>query len=485
MPGRPFMDHYLPSLLTPDALSRRRPAAGRGVHLGLVAAEPHARRRRHLQRLPRSAHAEAARARQCGLRAVPRCPRSTTRLRIIVTSRARPARNAPTATCRSNTYMVVDPRRDHSMRVPRPDESVALGVPNACNGCHADRDAKWAAAAVRGWLGRDAAGFQTFAAAFHAAETGEPAALESLARHCRQTAAQPPHRARVGPCAPGRQWPVHARFRAAHGTGPEPAGASGDRAARRRDAAGNPVRWSLGPLLGDATRAVRIEAARSLGGRHRTRCRRTCSQHGSGPRRNTSQRCGTPRIARKSRVALGGFQAALGEPDEAQSLFSDALRLDPEFVPAYVNAADVLRAQGRDQEAADMLQQGLARVPMSATLASRAGPRAHSPAAVRPCDGLAQAGRRTRPGRRALRLCLCELRCIRLATSTNRSAACRTQRAAGPTSRDVLMALTSFQLEAGRKRDAQVTARRLVARIRRIRRCACSRRRRWASGETP
>ena len=35
----------------------------------------------------------------------------------------------------SNTYMVVDPRRDHSIRVPRPDLSPTLGSPNACTGC--------------------------------------------------------------------------------------------------------------------------------------------------------------------------------------------------------------------------------------------------------------------------------------------------------------------------------------------------------------
>ena len=33
-------------------------------------------------------------------------------------------------------YMVVDPRHDHSMRIPRPDLSVAIGTPNACNNCH-------------------------------------------------------------------------------------------------------------------------------------------------------------------------------------------------------------------------------------------------------------------------------------------------------------------------------------------------------------
>src|SRR5690606_14577252 len=33
---------------------------------------------------------------------------------------------------RTRTYMGVDVRRDHSFRVPRPDESLAIGTPNAC-----------------------------------------------------------------------------------------------------------------------------------------------------------------------------------------------------------------------------------------------------------------------------------------------------------------------------------------------------------------
>jgi hypothetical protein len=45
----------------------------------------------------------------------------------------------------THTYMVVDVRRDHAIRVPRPDLSIALSTPNACNNCHADRSAQWAA----------------------------------------------------------------------------------------------------------------------------------------------------------------------------------------------------------------------------------------------------------------------------------------------------------------------------------------------------
>jgi Tfp pilus assembly protein PilF len=51
------------------------------------------------------------------------------------------------------TYMVVDPRRDHSMRVPRPDLSLVSDAPNACTTCHTDRDNAWAAATALEWWG--------------------------------------------------------------------------------------------------------------------------------------------------------------------------------------------------------------------------------------------------------------------------------------------------------------------------------------------
>ena len=53
----------------------------------------------------------------------------------------------------TRTYMVVDARRDHAIRIPRPDLSVALGTPNACNNCHGDRSAQWAADQIAAWFG--------------------------------------------------------------------------------------------------------------------------------------------------------------------------------------------------------------------------------------------------------------------------------------------------------------------------------------------
>ena len=55
------------------------------------------------------------------------------------------------------TYMGNDHRRDHSFRVPRPDQSVAYGTPNACNQCHTDKSSKWAAIAVEKWYGKERA----------------------------------------------------------------------------------------------------------------------------------------------------------------------------------------------------------------------------------------------------------------------------------------------------------------------------------------
>lgn len=42
-------------------------------------------------------------------------------------------------------YMGIDFRRDHGIRVPRPDISVKYNTPNACNTCHADKSFQWSA----------------------------------------------------------------------------------------------------------------------------------------------------------------------------------------------------------------------------------------------------------------------------------------------------------------------------------------------------
>ncbi|MDU9002368.1 multiheme c-type cytochrome [Sedimentitalea todarodis] len=48
-------------------------------------------------------------------------------------------------------YMGIDGRRDHSFRVPRPDLTAETDAPNACNDCHQEKSATWAAKAIAQW----------------------------------------------------------------------------------------------------------------------------------------------------------------------------------------------------------------------------------------------------------------------------------------------------------------------------------------------
>jgi tetratricopeptide (TPR) repeat protein len=41
--------------------------------------------------------------------------------------------------------------RDHSMSIPIPENTLRYGIPNACNVCHQDRDAKWTGSQMKQW----------------------------------------------------------------------------------------------------------------------------------------------------------------------------------------------------------------------------------------------------------------------------------------------------------------------------------------------
>ncbi|MEX2169857.1 MAG: cytochrome c3 family protein [Pirellulales bacterium] len=83
----------------------------------------------------------------------------------------------------ATTYMVVDPRRDHSFRVPRPDLTVEVGIPNTCNNCHQkpEETPQWAADQVRKWYGPKRNDDPHWASAFAAARSGKPEGADLLA----------------------------------------------------------------------------------------------------------------------------------------------------------------------------------------------------------------------------------------------------------------------------------------------------------------
>ena len=70
----------------------------------------------------------------------------------------------------------------------------------------------------------------------------------------------------------------------------------------------------------------------------------------------------------ESHFDLGIVYAERGETNNAEQAFRHALRLQPDFVPAYINLADMYRSMGRDDDAAKLIDEGLRATPNNASL---------------------------------------------------------------------------------------------------------------------
>ncbi|BAN45851.1 hypothetical protein PCA10_01190 [Metapseudomonas resinovorans NBRC 106553] len=262
------------------------------------------------------------------------------------------------------TYMVVDPRRDHSLRIPRPDLSERLGTPDACTQCHSDRSAAWAAKAIGEHYPQRKTGLQTFAEAFSDAEQGLPSAIEELA-HLLGEQGQPAvvrasAAARLGQTNADVHWDALAK-----GLGdPDPEVRLASIAGLERAPAQQRAQI-LGPLLGDSLRAVRSEAARVL-----TDVQLPESLAGQYAKALAEYEDSLALHADRadSRVALALLRQRQGSNEAARAELTQALRLDPAHLQARLNLADLLRALGQDDQASALLAEGIARQPDTAVL---------------------------------------------------------------------------------------------------------------------
>jgi len=267
----------------------------------------------------------------------------------------------------TTTYMVVDPRHDHSLRIPRPDLSVKFATPNACNRCHTNRDARWAATQVNKWYGHDPQGYQRFAAAFAAAAADALDAQKQL-RAIAGDATQPsiaratalaeitPHtnRTMLDTIAKGLRDPNSVvRLGALQSLANAPLNARVSLAA---------------PLLSDSIRTVRLEAVSVLAPVPRDQLsaeQLAAFEHAASDYVET-QRYNADRA--EGRLNLGAFYGNRGDAARAEDEIKAAIRLEPFFIPAYVNLADLYRATGRDADGERILREGLKVVPKSAIL---------------------------------------------------------------------------------------------------------------------
>jgi len=67
-------------------------------------------------------------------------------------------------------------------------------------------------------------------------------------------------------------------------------------------------------------------------------------------------------------LSLAMLYQAQSQPKKAEEAYKEALRLQPKYIPSYVNYSDFLKKQGRDKEVLPLLQSALKEVGDSAIL---------------------------------------------------------------------------------------------------------------------
>jgi tetratricopeptide (TPR) repeat protein len=122
----------------------------------------------------------------------------------------------------------------------------------------------------------------------------------------------------------------------------------------------------LAPLLADPVRKVRMTAARALAGGPEAQLppaqvaafRSALAEYVAAERFNADRP--------ESRTNLGNLHALQGRFDDAAAAYRSALEIDPSFVQAAINLADLRRQLGAEAEAESILRDALRRDPRSA-----------------------------------------------------------------------------------------------------------------------
>jgi predicted CXXCH cytochrome family protein len=252
-------------------------------------------------------------------------------------------------------YMVIDWRADHSLRVPRPDLSQVLGIPNACSqgGCHDDKSVSWSVDAFEKWYGL--AKKPHYGPALAAGREGRPEARDDLMR-----------------LAGDELYPAIVRATALSLLGRYPgeestrafAVALADPEPLMRYTAVNSVAAAspeelvelVAPLLFDPMRAVRMQAAVQLAdvpdellkAYQREALARALSEY-----RQAMEHSLDFAFAGHN---LGNLAVRLGDAAEAERYYRIAIAIDDLFYPAKANLAVMLNAQGRNEEAEALLR---------------------------------------------------------------------------------------------------------------------------------
>ena len=258
----------------------------------------------------------------------------------------------------SRTYMVVDPRHDHSFRIPRPDLSVELGALNACNNCHKNKDALWAVSSMKQWPGNKTEnskkGYQQFASALDAGRRGSADAGKQLLATINDI--ETPDIARASALSLMPAYFDRSSINILK------TGLQDENALLRIAAVGAletlPARYKVQlayPMLSDKSRAVRIESARILAslslGELPAEQRKVIDSATAEYLKSQQVNADRP----EAQMNLGNYYVARHEYKKAEAAYDKAIRLDSSFTAARINLADLYRLQGDNSAALKVL----------------------------------------------------------------------------------------------------------------------------------
>lgn len=261
----------------------------------------------------------------------------------------------------ATTYMGVDARRDHSLRIPRPDLSKSLDAPNACNRCHIHEDPEWAIKKLDAHFGE---GWKKthYGEMIQQARLGQPAVYTAIEKLISDNAQPAIVRATAVSLLPN----FHSRdyreiLNNALGNSDALIRLGAVRAA---ESLPPQERETLIPLLQDSTRAIRIEAARLLSDAPAT-------QKNSDYSRARQEYIDSQHInSDRAPAPLNLAALAMKEQrwDDAEKYLLDALQKEPYYIPAAINLADFYRLRNRDAEARNILLHAIQQAPDNADL---------------------------------------------------------------------------------------------------------------------
>ena len=257
----------------------------------------------------------------------------------------------------AKNYMVIDSRRDHSFRIPRPDLTIKTGSPNSCNQCHTDQSPEWAVDHIKDWYAKDSFDFH-YGEALHAANVGA-ANAESLLLQLLNDRSQPAI-ARATAMRSLTNYLNSNTFGTIYtATGSE------DSLLRRSsiDALSTMAiadrHKLLKHLLEDEDKSVRIHAANilapavniNISDSDRETLLKVVDEF------VTVQQLNGERAF--SHVNLGNLYANLGENKKAQAAYETAIEKENRYIPAYINLADLYRRMGREEELQALLLEAI------------------------------------------------------------------------------------------------------------------------------